>query len=130
MLTGGCFCRAVRYEAAGGTFHSTLCHCSDCRHVAGAPAVAWFSITVSGFRVTSGTMRRFHSSAKAVRGFCGDCGTALTYQHADFAEEIDVTSASLDAPEAMPPADHTWICERLDWMKVAAGLPAYERGRE
>jgi len=113
----------------GETFHSTLCHCSDCRRVAGAPAVAWFSVAVPGFRITSGVLRKFRSSAAVERGFCGDCGTALTYQHAGFAAEIDVTSCSLDAPGEMAPEDHTWVSEGLRWVKLAAGLPAYDEAR-
>jgi hypothetical protein len=28
MLTGGCFCGHVRYEAGGVPFNPTVCHCS------------------------------------------------------------------------------------------------------
>jgi len=31
MLTGGCFCGRVRYEAGGVPFNRTNCHCSICR---------------------------------------------------------------------------------------------------
>ncbi len=128
MLTGGCFCGAVRYEAKGDVFHSTLCHCSDCRHVAAAPAVAWFSVAVPDFRITAGTPRRFKSSPDVERGFCGDCGTGLTYRH-DGRPEIDITTCSLDAPETIPPADHSFVRSRLSWIGVADGLPEYDTVR-
>ena len=130
MLTGGCFCGGVRYEVTGGIYHSTLCHCSDCRRVAGAPAVAWITAAASGLRISSGKLRRFQSSAKVTRGFCGDCGTGLTYQHADLPDEIDVTTGSLDAPEGMAPEDHSWVRERLGWVKLTDGLPEFEGARE
>lgn len=129
MLIGGCFCGAVRYEIASGPFHSTLCHCSDCRRVAGAPAVAWFSAKAADFRITAGAPRRFRSSANVERCFCGTCGTGLTFQHADLPEEIDVTTCSLDAPELMPPTDHTWNRSRLPWLKLADGLAVHETNR-
>ena len=27
MLTGGCFCGRVRYEAGGAPYNATVCHC-------------------------------------------------------------------------------------------------------
>jgi hypothetical protein len=129
MLTGGCFCGDVRYEVTGAAFHSTLCHCSDCRRIAGAPMVAWFSVKAADFRIVNGAARRFQSSAKVERQFCGACGTGLTYQHAGLPEEIDVTTCSLDAPELMPPEDQSWTRGRLSWLKRADGLIAYETTR-
>jgi hypothetical protein len=41
VITGGCHCGAVRYEAVGEALTHALCHCSDCRRSAGAPMVAW-----------------------------------------------------------------------------------------
>ncbi|MFC7610224.1 GFA family protein [Teichococcus aestuarii] len=38
-------------------------------------------------------------------------------------EEIDVTIASLDEPEAVPPADHTQAASRLSWLALEDGLP-------
>ena len=43
MLTGGCFCGAIRYEARGTPFHESNCHCSICRRTTGAPFVTWFA---------------------------------------------------------------------------------------
>jgi hypothetical protein len=130
LLAGGCHCGKVRYEARGRTFNPTICHCADCRRVAGAPCVAWFSVERDGFRVVAGEMRLYASSAPAERGFCADCGTSLTFQAHDLPGEIDVTTASLDEPGRVPPADHTRTARRLPWMRFADGLPAYPRTRE
>jgi len=50
----------------------------------------------------------------------------LTYQHADFPAAIDVTTCSLDDPEAFPPADHLFVSHRLRWLQVNDHLPAHE----
>lgn len=128
-LTGRCHCGAVRYEAQGTPFHATLCHCGDCRRVAGAPCVAWFSVRREAFRLLRGEMRLYESSAQAVRGFCAACGTALTFAARDLPEEIDITTASLDDPEQVPPADHTRTAGRLRWLRFSDGLPAYPGSR-
>ena len=129
LLQGGCFCGAVRYVADGEVFNSTLCHCSDCRRIAGAPAVAWFSVPMAGLRFSQGNPATFRSSAQVLRGFCATCGTTLTYQHDRYPDEIDIATASLDDPEAVPPQDHTFVQDRLVWMQMAGGLPEYRRTR-
>ena len=129
MLTGGCFCGFVRYEAGGTPFHPSICHCSMCRRTAGAPMVAWFSVPLAAFRITAGVPTHFASSDSAVRSFCPRCGTTLTFVGRSYPDEIDITTASLDEPEAMPPRDHTHLATRLSWVKLADGLPSYPDAR-
>ena len=123
MIQGRCFCGRIRYEIRGTPFNATLCHCDDCRRAAGAPIVGWFSCRPAELAWT-GTPKTFASSAGATRGFCGDCGTALTYAR-DNLDEVDVTLASLDAPDQLPPRDHTQHRGRIAWIDRLAELPAY-----
>jgi hypothetical protein len=130
MLKGGCYCGRIRYEAAGTPFHETNCHCSICRRTTGAPYVTWFSVPRSQFRIVDGEPTQFRSTAKAMRSFCPECGTQLTFEHEDFPNEIDVTTCSLDDPNVLPPKDHTWTSSKLRWLKLADGLPAYQQSRQ
>jgi len=128
-VEGGCLCGAVRYRASGESSHPSLCHCNSCRRAAGAPLVAWATFPPTQFAFTKGTPARYRSSPPVVRTFCPTCGTPLTYQHASFPNEIDVTIASLDDPSAFPPADHTWTSERIPWLELGDHLPRHERSR-
>lgn len=128
MLTGGCFCGAIRYEAHGKPFHETNCHCSVCRRTTGAPFVTWFSVPAVDFRFVRGNPVRFPSSEQGVRSFCAVCGTQLTFEHACFADEIDVTTCSLDDPNALPPLDHTRVSSRLRWI-ARDHLPEHQEAR-
>jgi len=76
----------------------------------------------SDFRIIKGEPMRFNSTEKGVRSFCSRCGTQLTFEHADFPDEIDVTTASLDDPELVSPRDNTRTSTRLQWV-AADGLP-------
>jgi hypothetical protein len=129
MLSGGCFCRRVRYQADGEPFHETICHCVDCRRVVGAASVAWFTVPRTGFHITAGSPTRFASSPGVTRTFCGVCGTSLTYASDAHADEIDLTICSLDDPEALPPKDHTMAQSKLSWVQPDEGLPVYPRMR-
>ena len=75
-----------------------------------------------------GALARFRSSANGVRGFCGRCGSQVTFEFED-ADEIDVTTCTLDEPERLPPEDHTWTHSRLPWIRLADGLPEHREVR-
>lgn len=128
-LSGGCSCGAVRYEAHGTPFHETLCHCVDCRSAAGAPALAWFSVRAADLRWTRGAPALYRSSPSVERSFCGRCGTQLAYQSDAYPDQIDITTASLDDPAALPPLDHTFTSQQLQWLKLNDALPRYARAR-
>jgi hypothetical protein len=92
--------------------------------------VAWLTVSRSDFRVLGGKLTHYRSSAQVTRGFCGACGTQITYEHEARNEELDVTIGSLDTPNACPPRDHTWCEDRLSWLKLSDGLPSYAKTRD
>jgi hypothetical protein len=123
-------CGAVRYEASGESFHQTLCHCVDCRRASGAPALAWFSVRKDALRWTRGAPAANPSSPGVERQFCARCGTQLTWHSDGVPDEIDVTTCSLDDPDVLPPADHTFYGQRVRWLHLADALPRYPRTRK
>lgn len=129
MVTGGCFCGAVRYEAGGECSNSMVCHCQSCRRTAGAPAVPWVTFARSGFRFTQGSPAELRSSPPVVRSFCRSCGTPLTYVHQDYVDAVDITTCSLDDPERFPPTHHSWLSHDVPWVKFGDGLPSFQESR-
>lgn len=120
-ITGGCLCGAVRFASQGPVRAATLCHCSSCRRSAGAPSVAWVVLPAEGF-VFAGEPARYASSEGVERTFCRTCGTSLTYRHYGRLDAIDVTTASLDEPEAFPPTKEIYTAERLAWEALNPAL--------
>jgi hypothetical protein len=129
MLTGGCHCGAIRYEATAGPSRHALCHCADCRKSAGAPVVGWAIFGMDDVKVTKGAPKVRASSEHGRRHFCPDCGAGLFYTNdVIFDGVIDVQSATLDDPDAiMPPMAQIQVAERIGWMKDAHLLPHFER---
>lgn len=127
-IEGGCLCGAVRYQATGGLASTSHCHCLDCRRSVGAAFVTWCSFPAEDFRVTQGEIHEFEF-AERWRGFCPQCGTALTFRDAPGAAEVDVTVASFDQAELATPAVHIWTEDRLPWITLADGLPTHAKGR-
>lgn len=125
-LTGGCLCGAVQYRITGEPLVVTHCHCTFCRRAAGAPFITWITVASDGFAWTEGEPAEYSSSAGALRGFCGACGTTLSYRGIGHPGEIDVAAASLDDPEEVTPQDHIWAGSMLSWLKFDDGLPRLE----
>ena len=126
--SGHCHCGAIHYEVTGEAQHVVLCHCADCRRSAGAPVVAWAAFAEAELRVTRGSPRITNSSGTAMRSFCTDCGTGLFYRNAVALPGIvDIQTATLADPDALPPSVHIQTAERLGWMAHAHELPVFER---
>lgn len=125
---GGCHCGAVRYEVSGEPQHVALCHCSDCRKSAGAPMVAWAAFPEDEFKLLQGELTVFNSSGSALRDFCPICGTGISYRNSEYLPGIvDIQSATLDNPDALPAECHIQTAERIGWMTDAHRLPEFER---
>jgi hypothetical protein len=128
MPTGGCHCGAVRYEATGEMLHHAICHCGDCRKSSGAPMVGWIAYNSDGVKLTQGEPREHASSETGRRYFCADCGTGLYYRNEQVLPGVtDIQSATLDDPDAIPPAAHIQYAEHLKWTESMDQLPKFER---
>jgi hypothetical protein len=90
--------------------------------------VAWAMFPEASLTLTKGTPKTINSSGTAMRSFCADCGTGLFYRNAEILPGlVDVQSATLDNPEALPPTVQIQTAERLAWMKHVHELPEFER---
>ncbi len=126
-IQGGCLCGAVRYRIASQPLISGTCQCRTCRRASAAAIVLWITVNADDFTYTAGQPVAYNSSAPATRTFCGRCGSPLTYSHISYAgRKLDVTTVSLDDPEAFPPEGHIWTSHKLGWIKLADGLPCFE----
>ncbi|MFO1059771.1 MAG: GFA family protein [Dongiaceae bacterium] len=125
-LEGGCLCGAVRYRVSLPPLDAGLCHCRMCQRSSGAPFQASAEIPAAGFALLRGAPRAYRSSAAAVRHFCPDCGSQLTFRAAADPSWISVNTPTLDRPEAIPPRRQIWCESRLGWLDGLAALPRHE----
>ena len=123
MAAGGCLCGRVRYEA-GEPGGSAVCHCRTCQRAHAAPLVAFFTVRRQDVWIT-GELKRYASSAHGTRLFCGDCGTQLFFEDSRYPDELDIATATLDDPAAVPPTKHIWTMSQVPWVKRDDGLPAF-----
>lgn len=122
---GGCFCGAIRYRAAAGPLRVTHCHCRHCRGVSGAPFVTWVEFPAGSLTILQGEPVTFSSRPGVTRGFCGRCGTQITYRNQEAPGIAEITACSLDDPSRVTPRDHVWHDRRVPWIHLNDGLPAH-----
>ncbi|MFQ5957792.1 MAG: GFA family protein [Alphaproteobacteria bacterium] len=124
---GGCLCGKVRYRVTGKPRWVAHCHCQSCRRASGGAAVTWAGYTNETYEVTKGAPVRFNSSPGVTRGFCGDCGSPMTYESGRWPAEVHVTLGTLDSPDAFPPKVHVYAEERLPWLRLDEHLESYAK---
>jgi hypothetical protein len=121
MKTGGCQCGAVRFRVDGPLGRPSICHCRMCQKAFGAFYGALVSVRCEHLTWTRGERRRFQSSNLVQRGFCGDCGTPLTFEWS--AEAIDLAIAVFDDPAPLKPVVQLALEDAVPWALELCALP-------
>lgn len=118
--TGGCQCGGVRFRVEGALGDASVCHCRMCQKAAGNFYLPLVSVRQAKLVWTRGEPKRFQSSNAASRGFCGDCGTPLTYEAPD---GVALTIAAFDRPEGIVPTIQWGTEAKLPYVDHIPQLP-------
>lgn len=125
--TGGCLCRAVRYEIRGPLRDVVNCHCGQCLrthgHVAAYTSAARADLVLTEDR----GLKWYASSDFARRGFCGDCGASLFWERLDD-DRIGVAAGGIDSPSGLTTVRHIFTAHKGDYYEIADGLEALPEG--
>ena len=128
IIEGGCLCGAVRYRAEGAPFDAEYCHCRMCQRFTGAAAANWMDFKREQVEWTAGEPREYTSSETVRRGFCPNCGSALTFRDTRYPQYLTLTIAPLDEPDRVRPTRHLFTDSQLAWFDPADDCPRYRRG--
>lgn len=122
IATGGCQCGAVRYRITGPLFDAHICHCRMCQKASGNMFAALVGLKKSDITWLHGEPAVFRSSSIVSRGFCGKCGTPLTFAY-DHTVHMNVSIGSLDRPVDVQPEVQFGIEGRLPAFGTLHTLP-------
>ena len=129
MHEGGCLCGHVRFRVTGPANSATNCHCRMCQKAAGAAFVTWAEFSKDNVEWLGAEPTCRASSDAAVRGFCPECGSAVTFEYKG-ADDIDIAIALFDDPNAFLPEDQLWTRSRVSWVTLEPHLPQFKTSRE
>lgn len=119
-FSGGCQCGKVRFRVEGELGRASICHCRMCQKAFGSFFGPYVSMKPEQVTWTRGAPKLFASSNLVNRGFCGDCGTQLTFEGSGF---YDLAIGAFDEPAAIPPTVQIGLEGKLPYMDDLHTLP-------
>jgi hypothetical protein len=129
LLTGGCYCRAVRYEFSGPLNFRGLCLCRTCQMISGGAGNYFAAAGADTFRFTTGSPRSYTDEEhpwRPMRHFCETCGVHLTARSARAPTAVLVKVGTLDDPGAFAgPQFVTWTSEMQKFHVLPPDVRAY-----
>jgi hypothetical protein len=125
MAKGQCFCGAVAFEIEGPLRAPSLCHCSQCRRLHGAPG-AYTSAPSSAYRIRGEeSLNWYPTSKRAEQGFCRVCGSKLFWREIG-GQDLDATMGSLNGTSDLKLSRHIFTRSQGDYYEIGHdGVPRY-----
>jgi hypothetical protein len=120
IYTGGCQCGAVRFRLEGQPGEPSICHCRMCQKAFGAFYAPLVGVGEARFVWTRGAPKMFRSSNHVSRGFCGNCGTPLSF---DAPEGLGLAIGAFDEPGRLPPVVQFGIEAKIGFVDHLHELP-------
>ncbi|WP_345817077.1 GFA family protein (plasmid) [Paraburkholderia sp. PREW-6R] len=131
MLTGRCYCGALRYRAHSEIKARIQCCCRECQYISGGNPNLIVVLDANGLHYKTGTPKQFTRPdlpAPVTREFCPDCGTHLLTRSPRMPGLVLVKVGTLDTPSLFGSPDVViFTCDRQTFHHVPADVPAYER---
>ena len=128
-LSGGCTCRAVRFEMQSAPLYVHCCHCTWCQRESGAAFALNAMIESDRVRLLAGEVEVVDTPSNSGRGQkiarCPRCRIALWSNYAGAGDSVRfVRVGTLDTPDALPPDIHIFTASKQRWVSLPAGANA------
>ena len=124
-IDGGCHCGAIRYKASVSPKLVTICHCTDCQAISGAPYRVNVRVLRENFEVNvepKHYMKVGSSGDEIITTFCEICGSAL-YSFKDGKDFVNLRVGGISQRAQLAPS-HQGYCESaLPWAFDISGVP-------
>lgn len=131
-VTGSCHCGQVTYEAEVDPEGASLCHCTDCQALSGAPFRVSVHAPAQAFRLLSGRPKVYvktgDSGGRRRNWFCANCGSPVAAcADSDDPPTYSLRVACLAEKQALPPRRRIWCRSALPWSEDVRAVPGTER---
>lgn len=125
MITGGCFCGAVKYRVDGRLRDARSCHCSRCRKAFSAQASAYALVEPDEFSWLCGEelLTSYTSSGGFGLRFCKICGSTVC---GTFRQQVHgVTFGCVDGDPEVEIGMHIYVASKAAWEKIPEGVTQF-----
>lgn len=129
-MSGECLCGSVQYTVTAKPFAADYCHCRMCQRSTGSVVGAWMDFKHEQLQwINKDELREYASSEFARRGFCGQCGSTMSYRDIRHEHYISLAISSLGQPEKVQPSYHIYTDSQLPWLKIDDDCVRYPQGQ-
>jgi hypothetical protein len=126
VLTGGCWCGAVRYEVADEFRYAFNCHCSRCRATTGSAYKSIAGIEREKLEVVQGDDRLLVVGDDVLNDTrCASCGSFLFSVVRDGAYVHLGMGSLIDTP-GIRPNHHIFVGSKAPWFEITDDLPQFD----
>ena len=123
-VSGGCYCRAVRYRARGVKPQVTECHCSQCRRQSGHRYATTGAKTSDMEIEGADKVTWFRATPNAERGFCSVCGSTLFWKRSG-QDYSAILAGTIDEPNDLVLTKHIFVSDKGGYYEINDGLPKH-----
>lgn len=118
VVTGGCYCGAIRFHTNAAPLTVSYCHCVDCRRATGAPVAAFAAFEEKAVQFSPNDGRRASVNAGVMRSFCPDCGSPIASRFDYLPGQVYIAVGILDHPDDHAPRLHSYESQRITWLHL------------
>ena len=128
---GGCGCGAVRYRVLGDPIMVNNCYCTQCQTQTGSTSAINAFYETERLDLLSGTITshivRSGSGGDHAICRCSECGVAVWSHYPRMGEHgAGIRVTTLDDPSAIRPDAAIYVADRLPWVTLPEGIPAFD----
>ena len=124
-----CLCGGVKIRIKGKLRHVINCHCSQCLKTHGNYA-AYTSCPEDRIDfINKKTLKWYHSSKIAKRGFCSTCGASFFYKLLK-SNYISIAAGMFRNPTKLKTHSNIFTKGKLDYYKLQYTLPNFSRNKK
>jgi hypothetical protein len=131
-IDGRCHCGYVTFEAEADPETTTICNCTDCQTMSGAPLRAVIITRPSTFVLLSGKPTEYRKTADSgnvrVQAFCPHCGTAIYATSTDDEPKAyNVRLGALRQRNELVPRRQIFVCSQQPWVNDIDSIRKFDR---
>ncbi|WP_336964363.1 GFA family protein [Sphingobium aquiterrae] len=130
-LEGGCACGEVRYRVDAAPILVNNCHCTLCQRQSGGDSAVNAFVETEHVLLLSGRLTEHDvptgSGKRQTIMRCATCGTAVWSHYPRMGRfGAGLRVGTLDDPSALRPDAAIFVADRMPWVRLPEGIPAFE----
>jgi hypothetical protein len=128
---GRCHCGYVTFEAEADPEATTICNCTDCQTMSGAPLRAVITTHPGTFALLSGKPTEYRKTADSgnvpLQAFCPHCGTAIyATSTGDEPKAYNVRLGALRQRNELVPRRQIFLRSQQPWVNDLNSIPKFD----